>query len=144
MSIGNHQFSTKKIPIPNRYLVFLSKFLGIFLVFYRYFENGLVQIWLNIGIFLQEKIGLLFSFCGCHFIGIGLVSVCHFPENDNSNGNIWFLHHGRTTRAISMILCMHVPSFFVIFCRHSATPTASQESQRLCLFPKRASRVVRP
>ena len=37
--------------------------------------NVLVKIWLNIGILGQNKIGLVFSFCACHFIGIGLVSV---------------------------------------------------------------------
>ena len=31
--------------------------------------------------FGRIEIGLVFGFCGCHFIGIGLVSVCHFPEN---------------------------------------------------------------
>ena len=66
---------TKKIPLPNRYLVFLSQILGIFLVFYRYFVKALVKIWLNIGIFGRIKIGLVFGFCSCHFIGIGLVSV---------------------------------------------------------------------
>ena len=35
--------------------------------------------------FGRIKIGLVFGFCGCHFIGIGLVLVCHFPENDISN-----------------------------------------------------------
>ena len=44
-----------------------------------------VKIWLNIGILGQNRIGLVFDFCVCHFIGIGLVSVCHFPENDISN-----------------------------------------------------------
>ena len=47
--------------------------------------NVLVKIWFNIGILGQNKIGLVFGFCVCHFIGIGLVSVCHFPENDISN-----------------------------------------------------------
>ena len=47
--------------------------------------NVLVKIWLNIGILGQNKIGLVFGFCVCHFIGIGLVSVCHFPENDISS-----------------------------------------------------------
>ena len=47
--------------------------------------NILVKIWLNIGILGENKIGLQFGFCVCHFIGIGLVSVCHFPENDISN-----------------------------------------------------------
>ena len=60
---------------------FCPKFFGIFLLFYRNFKNYLVKIWLNIGIFGQNKIGLVFGFCGCHFTGIGLLSVCHFPEN---------------------------------------------------------------
>ena len=49
--------------------------------------NVLVKIWLNIGILGQNKIGLVFGFCVCHFIGIGLVSVCHFPENAISRRN---------------------------------------------------------
>ena len=65
---------------------FSPKFLGIFWLFYRHFENDHVKIWLNIGIFFGKiKIGSVFGFCGCHFIGIGLVLVCHFPENDISN-----------------------------------------------------------
>ena len=38
-------------------------------------------------LFGRIKIGLVFGFCGCqcHFIGIGLVLVCHFPENDISS-----------------------------------------------------------
>ena len=47
--------------------------------------NVLVKIWLNIGILGQNKIGLVCGFCVCHFIGIGLVSVCNFPENDISS-----------------------------------------------------------
>ena len=76
MSIGN-----KKIGIPRKYQYqiviryFCPKFLGIFLVFYRYFENAFVKIWLNVGIFGRIKIGLVFAFCCCNFIGIGLVSV---------------------------------------------------------------------
>ena len=54
-------------------------------MFYRHFENSLVKIWLSIGIFGRIKIGLVFGFCGYHLIGIGLVLVCHFPENDISN-----------------------------------------------------------
>ena len=86
MSIGNQKFG-----IPRKYQnqigiwYFCPKFLGIFLVFYRNVENEFVKIWLNFGIFGQNKIGLVFGFCGCHFIGIGLVSVCHFPENDISS-----------------------------------------------------------
>ena len=86
MSIGNQKFD-----IPRKYQnqigiwYFCPKFLGIFLVFYRNFVNVLVNIWFNIGILGQNKIGLVFGFCVCHFIGIGLVSVCHFPENDISS-----------------------------------------------------------
>ena len=86
MSIDNQKFG-----IPRKYQnqigiwYFCPKFLGIFLVFYRNFVNVLVKIWLNIGILGQNKIGLVFGFCVCHFIGIGLVSVCHFPENDISS-----------------------------------------------------------
>ena len=35
--------------------------------------------------FGRIKIGLVFGFNRCHFIGIGLVLVCHFPENDISS-----------------------------------------------------------
>ena len=38
--------------------------------------------------FGRIKIGLVFGFCGCNFIGIGLVSVCHFPENGISNPDL--------------------------------------------------------
>ena len=76
MSIGNQKFG---IPRKYQYQIgvwyFCPKFLGIFLVFYRYFEKALVKIWLNIGVFGRTKIGLVFGFCSCHFIGIGLVSV---------------------------------------------------------------------
>ena len=52
MSIGN-----KKFGIPGKYQYQIGiwyscpKFLGIFLVFYRYLEYDLYAIWLNIGIF---------------------------------------------------------------------------------------------
>ena len=56
MSIGNQKFG---IPRKYQYQIgiwyFCTKFLGIFLVFYRYFENDLVKIWLNIGIFGRIK-----------------------------------------------------------------------------------------
>ena len=85
MSIGKQKF---RIPRKYQYQIgiwyFCPKFLGTFLVFYPYFENILVKIWLNIGIFGKIKFGLVFGFCGCHFIGIGLVSVPHFPENEIS------------------------------------------------------------
>ena len=80
MSIGNNQkfdIGTKKIPIPNRYLVFLFQISW-------YFIGILSMITLKFGyIFLfygKIKIGLVFGFCCCHLIGIGLVSVCHFRK----------------------------------------------------------------
>ena len=86
MSIGNQKiWYTKKIRKPNWYSVFLSQVYWYFLAFYRYFENALVKIWLNIGIFRQNKSGSVYGLCGCHFICIGLVLVCHFPENDISS-----------------------------------------------------------
>ena len=50
----------------------------------------MLTIWLNIGILGKIKIGLVFGFCGCHFVGIGLVSVSHFSENGISARH--FLH----------------------------------------------------
>ena len=88
MSIGNQEFG-----IPRKYQYQIGiwylcpKFLGIFLVFYRCLEYGLVKIWFNIGIFGRIKIGLVVGFCGCHFIGIGLVSDYHFPESGISTPN---------------------------------------------------------
>ena len=82
MSIGNQEFG-----IPRKYQYQIGIwylwliFFCIFLVFYQNLEYDLVKSWFNIGIFGRLKIGLVFGFCGCHFIGIGLVSVCHFPEN---------------------------------------------------------------
>ena len=71
MSIGNQKFG---IPRKYQYQIgiwyFCFKFLGIFLVFYRYFEEALVKIWLNIGIFGRIKIGLVVS-----VVAISLVSV---------------------------------------------------------------------
>ena len=91
MSIGNQEFGipTKKISIPNRYLVFMSQiswyFLGILSVI-------LITVLLKFGLILvffgRIKIGLVFVFCGCHFLGIGLVSVCHFPENGISTMDV--------------------------------------------------------
>ena len=63
MSIGNQKFG---IPRKYQYQIgiwyFSPKFLGIFLVFYRYFENALVKIWLNIGIFgrIKNRFGIWF------------------------------------------------------------------------------------
>ena len=56
MSIGNKNFGK-----PRKYQnqigiwYFCPKFIGIFLVFYLNFENDLVKIWLNIGIFGKNK-----------------------------------------------------------------------------------------
>ena len=47
--------------------------------------------------FVKIRIGLVFGFCGCHFIGIGLVLVCHFPESGISN-----LHNPFDLRSRSM------------------------------------------
>ena len=86
MSIGNQKFG---IPRKYQYQIgiwhFCLKFLGIFLVFYRHFENALVKIWLHSGILAELKLCLVFGFCSCHLIGIGLVSVCYFSENGTSN-----------------------------------------------------------
>ena len=96
MSIGNQKFG-----IPRKYQnqisiwYFCPKYLVIFLVFYRHFENALVKIWLNIGIFGRIKIGLVFGFYCCHFFGIGLVLVCIFlkmtslvTKKDNCEHNL--------------------------------------------------------
>ena len=97
MSIGNQKFD---IPRKYQYQIgiwyFCPKFLGIFLVFYRYFEEALVKIWLNIGIFGRIKIGLVFGFCSCQFIRIGLVSVIIFlkmaPLNSTPFPSEWSKH----------------------------------------------------
>ena len=86
MSIGYQEFG-----IPRKYQYQIGiwylclKFLGIFLVFYRNLEYHRVKSWFNINIFRQNKSVWFFGFCGCHFIGIGLVTVCHFPENGISS-----------------------------------------------------------
>ena len=89
MSIGNQEFGryTKKIPKPNRYLVFMSQISWYFVGILR---TALIKFGLILIFFGRIKMGLVFGFCGCHFIGIGLVSVCHFPENGISS-----LHRGR-------------------------------------------------
>ena len=88
MSIGNQEFGipTKKIPIPNLYSVFIFQislyFLGILSVI---LSTALLKFGLILVFFGRIQIGLVFGFCGCHFIGIGLVSVYHFPENGISS-----------------------------------------------------------
>ena len=63
MPIGNQKFG---IPRKYQYQIgiwyFCPKFLGIFLVSYRYFENALVKIWLHIGIFgrIKNRFGIWF------------------------------------------------------------------------------------
>ena len=74
MSIGNQKFG-----IPRKYQnqigiwYFCPKFLGIFLVFYRNFVNVLVKIWLNIGIFRQNKnqFGIWFPWLLFHWYRFG-------------------------------------------------------------------------
>ena len=111
-------FANQKFAIPRKYQCqidiwyFCPKFLGIFLVFYRYFENDLVKIWLNIDIFLQNKIGLVFGFCSCHFICIDMVSVCHCPENDIS---IFALRAQRKTRLPLSVTLIHDQNFVIIY-----------------------------
>ena len=56
MSIGNQKFGiTRKYQYQTCVWYSCPKFHGIFLVFYRYFENALVKIWFNIGIFGRIK-----------------------------------------------------------------------------------------
>ena len=55
-SIGNQEFGYNYQENTNTISAFgCPKFLGISLVFYPYFENAFVKIWLNIGIFWQNK-----------------------------------------------------------------------------------------
>ena len=89
MSIGNQEFG-----IPSKYQYQIGvwdlclKFLCIFLVFYRNLEYDLVKSWFNIGIFRQNKNWSGIWLLWLHFIGIGLVSVCHFPENGISSSYV--------------------------------------------------------
>ena len=53
---------------------FIKDFLGK-----RFFQTPCICILRN------KKIGLVFGFCGCHFIDIGFVSVSHFPESGISS-----------------------------------------------------------
>ena len=70
MSMGNQKFG---IPRKYKYQIgiwyFCPKFLGIFFVFYRYFENDRVKIWLTIGIFRQNKnwLGIWFLWLPFHW-----------------------------------------------------------------------------
>ena len=75
MSIDNQKFG-----IPRKY-----QFPWYFI---RILQCELLIIWLNIGILCRIKIGLVFGFCGSHFIGIGLVSVCNFIVSGISNTHI--------------------------------------------------------
>ena len=60
-------------------------FLGILSVI---LSAAVLKFGLILVFFSRIEIGLVFGFCGCHFIGIGLVSVCHFPENGIPNRNL--------------------------------------------------------
>ena len=55
MSIGNQKFGiSRKYQYQIGIWYSCPKFLGIFLVFYRYLEYDLYKIWLDIGIFSEE------------------------------------------------------------------------------------------
>ena len=88
MSIGNPKFG-----IPRKYQNQIGIWYSVpnFLVFSWYRIGILRTFLLKFGYILvfygRIKIGLVFGFSGCHFIGIGLVLVCHFPENDISSLN---------------------------------------------------------
>ena len=88
MTFGNQKFG---IPRKYRYQIGIwylcPKFLGIFLVFCPYLECGLYKIWLNIGIFRQNKnrLGIWFLLLPFHCYRFGL--VCHFPESGISSPN---------------------------------------------------------
>ena len=74
MSLGNQKFG-----IPRKYQnqigiwYFCPKFLGIFLAFYRHFENALAKIWLNTSIFQQNKnrFGIWFLWLPFHWYRFG-------------------------------------------------------------------------
>ena len=74
MSIGNQEFGR-----PRKYQYQISiwylypKFIGIFLVFYRYLEYGLVKILFNIGIFRKNKnrFGIRFLWLPFHWYRFG-------------------------------------------------------------------------
>ena len=74
MPIGNKEFSIpgKYQYLPNRYLVFMPEiswyFIGILSVI---LSTALLKFGLTLVFFGRIKIGLVFGFCGCHFIGIG-------------------------------------------------------------------------
>ena len=88
MSTGNQKFGTY-LPRKYQYQIviwyFFPKFLGIFLVLCRYLGNNLLKIWLNIGIFRQNKnwFGIWFQWLSFHWYR--LISVYLFPENDISS-----------------------------------------------------------
>ena len=48
----------------------------------------MLKVGLILVFFGRMKVGLVFGFCGCHFIGIGLVLVCHFPESGISSCDV--------------------------------------------------------
>ena len=82
MSIGNQEFG---IPRNTNTKFVFGIYVPNFLAFSWYFIGILSTTLLKFGlilVFLERiKIGLVFGFCGRHFIGIGLVLVRHFPES---------------------------------------------------------------
>ena len=81
MPIGN-----KKFGIPRKYRwYFCSQCIGIFLIFYRNLEYGLLKIWLNIGIFRQNinRFGIWFPWLQFHWYRFGF--GYHFPKSGISS-----------------------------------------------------------
>ena len=67
------------ISVPN-FLVFSGYFIGVL-------RTSLLKLGKILVFFGRINIGLAFGFCGFHLIGISLVSVCDFPENDISTSD---------------------------------------------------------
>ena len=83
MSIGNQKLVYQENTNTNS--VFgCPKFLDNFLEFYWNFEEALVKIWLNIGIFSRIKIGLYLV----SVVAISLVSVWFRFEFFSQNGHL--------------------------------------------------------
>ena len=86
MSIGNQEFGIpRKYQSKSVFWYLCLKFLGISLVFIGILSTTLLKAGLILVFFDRIKICLVLGFCGCHFIGIGLVLVCHFPESGISS-----------------------------------------------------------
>ena len=89
MSIGNQEFGIGTYQENTNTKSVFGIYVSNFLVFSWYFIAILSTTLLKVGLVLvffdRRKICLVFGFCGCHFIGIGLALVCHFPESGISN-----------------------------------------------------------